>query len=54
MSRSKIKINARRQVYKKVVNGREDLWGEYCRSRKEIKQLVIEKKLNIWNELVRT
>ena len=48
----KDKINARRQVYKKVVNGREDLWGEYCRLRKEVKQLVIEKKLNIWNELV--
>ena len=48
----KDKINARRQVYKKVVNGREDLWGEYCRIRKEVKQLVIEKKLNIWNELV--
>ena len=39
------KINARRQVYKKVVNGREDLWGEYCRLRKEVKQLVIEKSL---------
>ena len=48
----KDKINARRQLYKKVVNGREDLWGEYCRLRKEVKQLVIEKKLNIWNELV--
>ena len=46
----KDKINARREVYKKV--GREDLWGEYCRLRKEVKQLVIEKKLNIWNELV--
>ena len=45
-------IIARRQVYKKVVNGRKDLWGEYCRLRKEVKQLVIEKKLNIWNELV--
>ena len=48
----KDKINARRQVYKKVVNGREDLWGEYSRLRKEVKQLVIKKKLNIWNELV--
>ena len=28
------------------------MWGEYCRLRKEVKQLVIEKKLNIWNELV--
>ena len=33
-------------------NGREDLWGEYCKLRKEVKLLVIEKKLNIWNELV--
>ena len=39
-------------IYRKVVNGREDLWDEYCRLRKEVKQLVIEKKLNIWNELV--
>ena len=39
-------------MYRKVVNGREDLWDEYCRLRKEVKQLVIEKKLNIWNELV--
>ena len=45
-------INARREVYRKVVNGREDLWDEYCRLRKEVKHLVIEKKLNIWNELV--
>ena len=42
----KDKINARPQVYK-VVSGQEDLWDEYCRLRKEIKQLVIEKKLNI-------
>ena len=48
----KDRINARREVYRKVVNGPEDLWDEYCRLRKEIKQLVIEKKLNIWNELV--
>ena len=48
----KDKINARRKVYKKVVNGWDDLWGEYCRLRKEVKQLVIENKLNIWNELV--
>ena len=47
----KDRINARREVYRKVVNGR-DLWDEYCKLRKEVKQLVIEKKLNIWNELV--
>ena len=28
------------------------MWDEYCRLRKEVKQLVIEKKLNIWNKLV--
>ena len=39
-------------MYKKVVNGLEDLWDEYCRLRREAKELVIEKKLNIWNELV--
>ena len=27
----KDKLNAKREVYKKVVNGREDLWDEYCR-----------------------
>ena len=48
----KDRITARREVYRKVVNGREVLWDEYCRLRKEVKQLVIKKKLNIWNELV--
>ena len=38
MSRSET-MNARREVYKKVVNGREDLLDEYCRLRKEVKQL---------------
>ena len=28
------------------------MWDEYCRLRKEVKQLVIEKRLNIWKELV--
>ena len=50
----KDKINARRQVYKRVVNGRENLWGEYCRLRKEVKLLVIEKKLNELVEKVNT
>ena len=46
------RIDARREVYRKVVNDREDLWDEYCRLSKEVKQLVIEKKRNIWNEIV--
>ena len=48
----KDRINVRREGYKKVLNGWEDLWDEYCRLCKEVRQVVIEKKLNIWNELV--
>ena len=40
------KISLRREL------GREDLWDEYCRLRKEVKELVREKKLNIWREVV--
>ena len=36
---TKDRINVRWEVYKKVVNGQEDLWDEYCRLRKEVKQL---------------
>ena len=46
------KIEHRRQVYRSIVSGQEELWEEYYRLRKEVKQLVIEKKLNIWNEVV--
>ena len=46
------KIEHRRQVYRLIVSGQEELWVEYYRLRKEVKQLVIEKKLNIWNEVV--
>ena len=42
----------RRELYKKAVNSRKDLWDEYCRLRKEVKELVREKKLNTWREVV--
>ena len=45
----KEKISLRREVYKKVM---EDLWDEYCRLRREVKELVREKKLTIRNEVV--
>ena len=44
----KDKISLRREVYKKVSRGREDLWDEYCRLRKEVKELVRQKKLTMW------
>ena len=44
----KDKISLRREVYKKVIKGREDLWDEYCRLRREVKNLVRQK----WKEVV--
>ena len=41
------KIEHRRQVYRLIVSGEEELWEGYYRLRKEVKQLVVEKKLNI-------
>ena len=41
------KIEHRRQVYRLIVSGQEELWEEYYRLRKGVKQLVI-----IWNEVV--
>ena len=46
------KISLRQEAYKKVIKGREYLWDEYCRLRREVKELVGEKKLTIWNEVV--
>ena len=51
-SEIKEKIKCRREVHKKMINGQEDLWDEYCRLRKEVKHLVIDKKLKVWNEVV--
>ena len=46
------KTERRRQVYRWIASGLEELWEEYYRLRKEVKQLVLEKKLSIWNEVV--
>ena len=46
------KIERRRQVYRLIASGQEEFWEEYYRLHKEVKQLVLEKKLNIWNEVV--
>ena len=48
----KDKIGLRRVVYKKVIRGREDLWDEYYKLRKEVKELVRQKKLTMWKEVV--
>ena len=39
-------------MYKRILRGEDELWEEYVRMRKEVKQLVTEKKLQIWNEVV--
>ena len=47
------KIKQRRKVYKRFRhNGDSKLWTEYCKLHKEVKQLVIEKKLDMWNNIV--
>ena len=48
----KAKIEQRRELYKRILRGENGLWEEYVRLRKEVKQLVTEKKLQIWNEVV--
>ena len=42
------KICLRREVYRKMVSGQKELWSEYCRLHKEVKDLV---RQSIWNEV---
>ena len=49
----KEKISLRREVYKKVIKGREDLWDEYCRLRREVKELGRERSLPFGMRLLR-
>ena len=46
------KISLRCEVYRKMVSGQKELWSEYCRLRKEVKDLVRQKKISIWNEVI--
>ena len=48
----KAKIEHRRDVYRKIAGGQDELWEEYYMLCKEVKNLVIEKKLNNWNEVL--
>ena len=43
----KAKIEHRRDVYRKIAGRQDELWEEYYKLRREVKNLVIEKKLNI-------
>ena len=48
----KAKIEHRRDVYRKIAGGHDELWEEYYMLCKEVKNLVIAKKLNNWNEVL--
>ena len=48
----KDKISLRRELHKRMVDRKEDLWEEYCRVRKEVKRSVRAKKINAWKEVV--
>ena len=37
-------------MYKRILSSEDELWEEYVRLRKEVKQSVTEKKL--WNEVI--
>ena len=46
----KEKIQERRKKDRRIVSGQEDLWEEYNRLGREVKNFVIEKNLKVWNE----
>ena len=48
----KDKISLRRELHKRMMHGQGDLWEEYCRVRKEVKELVRSKKIKAWNKVV--
>ena len=51
-SEVKDKTNSRRQLYKSMLDGNVDAWEGYCKLRKEVKDLIRKKKIDIWNEVV--
>ena len=51
-SEVKDKINSRRKLYKSMLGGNVDAWEDYCKLRKEVKDLIRKKKIDIWNEVV--
>ena len=49
----KRKIEHRREAYKKILEGQDNLWEEYySKLRREVKNLVVQKKLEVCNEVV--
>ena len=45
----KQKIEQRREVYKKILDGQDNLFD--TKLRREVKNLVLEKKFEVWNEV---
>ena len=48
----KVRLNKDKRCTRDFDNEDSKLWTEYCKLRKEMKQLVIEKKLVMWNNIV--
>ena len=40
----KAEIEQRRELYKRILRGEDELWEKHIRLRKEVKQLVTEKR----------
>ena len=48
-SEVKDKINSRRKLYMSMLDGNVDAWEDY---RKEVKDLIRNKKIDVWNDVV--
>ena len=46
----KDKSSSRRKLYKGMLDGIVDAWADYCKLRKEVKNLV-RKKIDMWNNV---
>ena len=52
-SEIKKRIALRRQLYKKVISGRDDLWDEYCQLRREVKDFGKRSLRFVYNKIVK-
>ena len=49
---TKAKIEQRRELYKRILSGEDELWENYIGLQKEVKQSFTGKELQIWNKVV--
>ena len=45
----KQKIEQRREAFKKIIEGQDYLWEEYSKLHRDVKNLVVQKELEVCN-----